>query len=94
MLAAKQEGDGLPQWSLPSLEREKEILETVEHCERSPGVILAKILDMKDQSERERFWLYIRTRISHRSLPIITIHYLLRASIPKVTYRQIFVEYF
>jgi hypothetical protein len=94
MLAAKQEGDGLPQWSLPSLESEKEIFETVERWEWSPGVILAKILDMKDQSKRERFWLNIRPRISHRSLPIITIHYLLRSSVPKVTYLQIFVEYF
>jgi hypothetical protein len=88
-LAAKQEGDGIPQWSLPSLESEKAFFETVERYERatalSPGVILAKILDMKDRSNRERFWLNIRPKVSYRQLPIITIHYLLRSSVPQVT---------
>jgi hypothetical protein len=52
----------------------------------SPGVALGNILEMRDESERERYWLSIRDRTSFRSLPIITIHYLLRWSVPMVSY--------
>jgi hypothetical protein len=73
-----------PETSFPPLERDGENFENREDYEWSPGVVLAKILETRDQPEREKLWLYIRERSSFRSLPIITIHYLLRSSVPRV----------
>jgi hypothetical protein len=46
----------------------------------TPPVALARFLDMKKASEREKYWLHIRGTSSPRSLPIITIYYLIRSS--------------
>ncbi|KAE9369558.1 hypothetical protein N431DRAFT_346055 [Stipitochalara longipes BDJ] len=54
----------------------------------SPGVVLARILEMKDESERERYYSHIRRNISVLSLPIITIHYLLRGRYAMTTWVQ------
>jgi hypothetical protein len=84
-LAAKQAGDGPPQKSLPSLENEKSTFDAIKPSGGwTPATILANFMEMEDESTRERFWLYIRERSSYRSLPIITIHYLLRSSVPEV----------
>jgi hypothetical protein len=70
----------------PYLKREADDLEDFRDYSWSPGVALGNILEMRDKSERERYWLSIRGRTSFRSLPIITIHYLLRWSVPMVSY--------
>jgi hypothetical protein len=46
---------------------------------KSPGVVLGQILEIRDESERKRYWNAIRKRFSYSSLPIITIHYLTRS---------------
>jgi hypothetical protein len=80
--------------SFSCLEIKREDFEEAEGYDLSPGNVLAKILDMKDKSERERFWLSIRDGSSYRSLPIIAIHHFLRRSVPKVkTFIYAFVTF-
>jgi hypothetical protein len=72
----KQTDEALADTSIPFLGAEDD--------QWTPGIVLARILEMKDPSERERYYIHIRTQTAALSLPILTVHYLLRGHFARV----------
>lgn len=50
----------------------------------SPATRLAEYLDLTDKEEKATYWYLMKNDASHRSLPIIVMHYLHTSSVSEV----------